>query len=64
MGAQLNPALPGGEDRLAGTEGITLRVKAEGHTYGCVLRTGKAPVVLHQLQQQRATPSLLQYTQY
>eukprot|EP00775_Hariotina_reticulata_P008005 gene8005-8203_t len=43
VGAQLNPALPGGEDRLAGTEGITLRIKAEGHTYGCVLRTGVQP---------------------
>jgi hypothetical protein len=41
VGAELNPLLPGGEQRLAGTEGITMRVKSEGHTYACVLRTGR-----------------------
>jgi hypothetical protein len=41
VGADLNPLLPGGESRLAGTEGITMRVKSEGHTYACVLRTGR-----------------------
>lgn len=40
VGAELNALLPGGESRLAGTEGITMRVKTEGHTYACVLRTG------------------------
>jgi hypothetical protein len=30
--------------RLAGTEGITMRVKSEGHTYACVLRTGRVRV--------------------
>uniref|UniRef100_A0A383W3F2 NAD(P)-binding domain-containing protein n=1 Tax=Tetradesmus obliquus TaxID=3088 RepID=A0A383W3F2_TETOB len=41
VGAELNPLLPGGESRLAGTEGITMRVKTEGHTYACVLRTAE-----------------------
>jgi hypothetical protein len=40
VGAELNPLLPGGEARLEATEGLTLRVKAEGHVYACVLRTG------------------------
>ncbi|KAF8062069.1 HCF173 [Scenedesmus sp. PABB004] len=41
VGADLNPLLPGGDERLAGTEGLTLRVKSEGHTYACVLRTAE-----------------------
>lgn len=40
VGADLNPRLPGGEERLAGTEGLTLRLRGEGHTYACVLTTG------------------------
>lgn len=40
VGADINPLLPGGDHRLADTEGITMRVKSEGHTYACVLRTG------------------------
>lgn len=39
VGAELNPLLPGGDERLKDTEGLTLRVRAEGHTYACVLRT-------------------------
>lgn len=41
VGSDVNPLLPGGEQRLADTEGITLRCKSEGHTYACVLRTGR-----------------------
>ena len=41
VGADLNPKLPGGEGRTKDTEGLTLRVKAEGHVYGCVVRTSK-----------------------
>lgn len=40
VGAKLNPKLPGGEDRFGGCEALTMRVKGEGHTYACVLRTG------------------------
>lgn len=40
IGADINPLMPGGDDRLVGTEGLTLRVKSEGHTYACVLQTG------------------------
>lgn len=39
VGAELNPKLPGGDDRLSETEGLTMRLRAEGHVYGCVLRT-------------------------
>jgi len=39
VGAELNPKLPGGDDRLSGTEGLTMRLRAEGHVYACVLRT-------------------------
>lgn len=39
VGAELDPLLPGGDERLKDTEGLTLRVRAEGHTYACVLRT-------------------------
>lgn len=49
VGAELDPLLPGGDERLKDTEGLTLRVRAEGHVYACVLRTrecGKGWVVL------------------
>lgn len=39
VGTKLNPKLPGGEDRFAGCEALTMRVKGEGHTYACVLAT-------------------------
>jgi hypothetical protein len=39
VGAKLNPKLPGGDDRFAGCEALTLRVKGEGHTYAAVLVT-------------------------
>lgn len=39
VGAELNPLLPGGDERLKDTEGLTMRVRAEGHVYACVLRT-------------------------
>lgn len=39
VGAELDPLLPGGDERLRDTEGLTLRVRAEGHVYACVLRT-------------------------
>lgn len=37
----MNPKLPGGDDRFAGCEALTMRVKGEGHTYACVLTTGQ-----------------------
>jgi hypothetical protein len=39
VGAELNHLLPGGDERLKDTEGLTLRLRAEGHVYACVLRT-------------------------
>jgi len=39
VGAKLNPKLPGGEDRFAGCEALTMRIKGEGHSYACVLVT-------------------------
>ena len=39
VGSRLNPKLPGGDDRFAGAEALTLRVKGEGHTYALVLIT-------------------------
>jgi hypothetical protein len=45
VGAQLNPLLPGGDERLKDTEGLTLRVRAEGHTYACVLRTRESRLI-------------------
>jgi hypothetical protein len=41
VGAALNPLLPGGDERLRDTEGLTMRVRAEGHVYACVLRTSE-----------------------
>lgn len=41
VGAELNPQLPGGDERLKDTEGLTMRVRAEGHIYACVLRTSE-----------------------
>eukprot|EP00878_Enallax_costatus_P010976 GHUV01011464.1.p1 GENE.GHUV01011464.1~~GHUV01011464.1.p1 ORF type:complete len:401 (+),score=73.85 GHUV01011464.1:211-1413(+) len=40
VGADINPVMSGGDERLSDTEGLTLRVKSEGHTYACVLQTG------------------------
>lgn len=39
VGAELNPRMPGGDHRTAGTEGLSLRVKGDGQLYGCVLTT-------------------------
>jgi hypothetical protein len=39
VGTKLNPKLPGGDERFAGCEALTLRVKGEGHTYALVLTT-------------------------
>ncbi|KXZ49366.1 hypothetical protein GPECTOR_22g960 [Gonium pectorale] len=39
VGARLTALLPGGEHRTAGTEGLVLRVRGDGHSYLCILET-------------------------
>ncbi|GBF94200.1 hypothetical protein Rsub_06470 [Raphidocelis subcapitata] len=41
VGTKLNPKLPGGDERFAGCEALTLRAKGEGHTYALVLTTAE-----------------------
>lgn len=39
VGARLDPKLPGGDLRTAGTEGLVLRVRGDGHFYLVILET-------------------------
>ncbi len=39
LGATLDALLPGGEHRTAGTEGLVLRVRGDGHSYLCIVET-------------------------
>lgn len=41
-GADLNPQLPGGDHRTAGTEGLTLRIQGDGQLFACVVTTGES----------------------
>lgn len=39
VGADISERLPRGESRTAGTEGLSMRLRGDGHTYTCILRT-------------------------
>ncbi|GLC35476.1 hypothetical protein PLESTB_000203300 [Pleodorina starrii] len=39
VGARLAPTLPGGQHRTAGTEGIVMRVRGDGHAYLAILES-------------------------
>ncbi|KAG2500720.1 hypothetical protein HYH03_001485 [Edaphochlamys debaryana] len=41
VGASLTEALPGGEHRTAGTEGLVLRVRGDGHSYLTILESAE-----------------------